>query len=289
MHGEARLARHRGIRIAVERVLADVEVEGREVAGHEGGERGEDALVVELGVGLAHQLVELGEPVQHQPLELRHRLALDAILVLEMRERAEHPAHGVAQLAIGLDVGLQDLRADAQVVGIVRGAHPQAQDVGAGLLDDVLRRDLTLPSDFDILRPSSSSTKPWVSTTSNGARPRVPQLSKQRRMEPAAMLVRAFEIHHRVAAAVDLALDAGERGEMLGVLQHEGVRRAGVEPDVENVVDLLPGVVGELAEEALARAGRVPGVGAFGLEGLDDAHVRPRDPRGSRPSRPPSP
>ena len=32
----------------------------------------EDALVVEVGIGLAHQRVELGEPVQHQPLELRH-------------------------------------------------------------------------------------------------------------------------------------------------------------------------------------------------------------------------
>ncbi len=37
---------------------------------------------------------------------------------------------------------------------------------------------VTLPSDFDILRPSSASTKPWVSTTSKGARPRVPQLSR---------------------------------------------------------------------------------------------------------------
>src|SRR5580700_125678 len=34
-----------------------------------------------------------------------------------------------------------------------------------------------LPSDFDIFRPFSSSVKPCVSTTSNGARPRVPQLS----------------------------------------------------------------------------------------------------------------
>src|SRR6187455_3666796 len=37
---------------------------------------------------------------------------------------------------------------------------------------------VTLPVDFDILRPCSSSTKPCVSTRSNGARPRVPQLSK---------------------------------------------------------------------------------------------------------------
>src|SRR6202048_199837 len=35
-----------------------------------------------------------------------------------------------------------------------------------------------LPTDFDILPPFSSSVKPWVSTTSTGARPRVPQLSK---------------------------------------------------------------------------------------------------------------
>ena len=36
---------------------------------------------------------------------------------------------------------------------------------------------VTLPSDFDILRPCSSSTKPWVSTALNGATPRVPTAS----------------------------------------------------------------------------------------------------------------
>ena len=60
-HGQAGLARHRRIGIAIERVLADVEIEGREVRGHEGRERGEDALVVEIGVSLAHQFVELGQ------------------------------------------------------------------------------------------------------------------------------------------------------------------------------------------------------------------------------------
>ena len=114
------------IGIAIERVLADVEIERREVDGHELAERREDALVVELGVGLAHQLVELGEPVQHQPLELRHLLERDAVLVAEMREAAEHPADGVAQLAVGLDGGLEDFRADAQVVGIVGRRTPTA-------------------------------------------------------------------------------------------------------------------------------------------------------------------
>ncbi len=87
------------------------------------------------------------------------------------------------------------------------------------------------------------------------------------------MLVGAFEIHHRFVAAVRLALDMGEAWKMARVFEHEGVRRAGIEPDIENIVDLLPAVVGELAEKALARAGLVPGVGAFGFERLDDADI----------------
>ena len=62
----------------------------------------------------------------------------------------------------------------------------------------------------------------------------------------------------------------GQRRKALRIFQHERVRRAGIEPDIENIVDLLPVFVGELAEETLARAGRVPGVGAFRLEGVDD-------------------
>jgi hypothetical protein len=54
------------------------------------------------------------------------------------------------------------------------------------------------------------------------------------------MLVGAFQIHHAVLAAIAHALDAGERREMLRVLQGEGVRRAGIEPHVENVAHLLP-------------------------------------------------
>jgi hypothetical protein len=58
-----------------------------------------------------------------------------------MREAAEHPADGVAKLAVGLDRCLEDFLADPQIVGVVRSAHPHPQDVGAGLLHHVLRRD----------------------------------------------------------------------------------------------------------------------------------------------------
>ena len=33
---------------------------------------------------------------------------------------------------------------------------------------------IELPSDLDILRPSSATMKPWVTTSRNGGRPRVP-------------------------------------------------------------------------------------------------------------------
>ena len=93
---------------------------------------------------------------------------------------------------------------------------------------------------------------------------------EQRRLKPSAMLVGAFEIHHGFVAAFGPAANVGQRRKALRIFQHERVRRAGIEPDIENIVDLLPVFVGELAEKTLARAGRVPGVGAFRVESVDD-------------------
>ena len=210
--------------------------------------------------------------MQHQPLQLRHLLdMLDALVLVEMREIAEHPAHGVAQLAIGVDGGLEDFRADALVVPVVAGGDPHPQDVGAGLLDHVLRRDGVA----ERLRHLAAVLVEREAVRDDDVEGRAAARAadfQQRGMEPAAVLVGAFQIHHGVFAAVDLALDAGELREMHRVFQHEGVGGAGIEPDVENVVDFLPAFVGELwPKEAFARAGRVPGVGAFGLESLDDA------------------
>ena len=75
------------------------------------------------------------------------------------------------------------------------------------------------------------------------------------------MLVGAFEI------------ERGRPFEIGALLEHEGVGRAGIEPDVENVVDLLPfaGIVDQPCEEALLRARLEPGVGAFRAERADDA------------------
>ena len=101
------------------------------------------------------------------------------------------------------------------------------------------------------------------------------------------MLVGAFEIK---IGAILL-----RPGRLDGLFHREDMRRAGIEPDVENVLHLLV-IVGDcgIAEEARRR--RIePGVGAFLLERLDDARVDRRIvedfaglsfPRRSRAARP---
>ena len=81
-------------------------------------------------------------------------------------------------------------------------------------------------------------------------------------MEPAPVLVGAFEV------------DVGDAvfGAVFPVTQDKGVGGAGIEPDVEDVEDLVVIlVVYVIAEEALLGAVLVPGVGAFGLERFEDA------------------
>src|SRR3954463_2794948 len=130
---------------------------------------------------------------------------------------------------------------------------------------------VTLPSDFDILRPASSSTKPCVSTASNGATPRVPQLSSSEDWNqprcwsepsrymtvsgPPSFLRRMpARLRDRLRAFTP---KAGEARESLRVFQHECMRGAGIEPDIEDVVHLLPRLVGERAEKTFARTRRI--------------------------------
>ena len=125
-HGAGGAAARAGRGVAVERVLADVEVEGREVDGGELEEGLEDPLEVVGGVALQHLLVELGQPVQHPALELGHLRRLDALGLVEAVEGAEQEAQGVAQPAVAVGGALQDLRADARGRRYSRTARPRA-------------------------------------------------------------------------------------------------------------------------------------------------------------------
>src|SRR5689334_9251089 len=82
-------------------------------------------------------------------------------------------------------------------------------------------------------------------------------------MEPAAMLIGAFEI------------DIGWPAQIGPLLEHEGMRRAGIEPDVENVVHLLPftGIADAALQEPLMCVVLEPGISPFAFEGRCDALV----------------
>ncbi len=100
-----------GIGLAVERILADVEIERRQIGVHELRQHCNHALVVVVGVGLAHDLVELDEAMQHDLLQLRHGLGGMPLLAVVVGQRAQHPAQRVPELAIGLGGALQHRRA----------------------------------------------------------------------------------------------------------------------------------------------------------------------------------
>ena len=79
--------------------------------------------------------------MQYPALQLRHVLRRDRLHRREAAQRAQQIAQRIAQPAIGVAHMLQDLGADAQILGIIRGDDPDPQDVGAALPHDVLRRD----------------------------------------------------------------------------------------------------------------------------------------------------
>src|SRR3546814_3955303 len=70
-------------------------------------QRAGDLLEVERVITVAHQSIEFRKTVQHQLFEFG-QIGIGDLLALIMGERAEHPADGVAQLAVGVDIRLDD-------------------------------------------------------------------------------------------------------------------------------------------------------------------------------------
>jgi len=109
-------------------------------------------------------------------------------------------------------------------------------------------------ADFDILRPFSSSVKTVGENQRRKARGRGCRSFPQRRSEPAAMLVTAFQIHHGILATVDLADDVAEAaGKFWRSSSTKACVRAGIEPDVADVVDFFP-VFGGACSQKRSRA-----------------------------------
>ena len=209
------------------------------------------------------------QAMEDELFQRRHLAVVGQSLgLVEAGQRTQQIADRVAQLAIGVDRGLQDLLADALVVRIVDQCDPQAQDVGARFLDDAGRVHgvaLGLGHLLPVLVQGEAVGQHRLERRP-AARARTFQ---QGGLEPAAVLVGAFQVEvggpvRRPVAAVAVLRRAR--------IQGEGVGRAAVEPDVQDVRDLFIGRGVEVTEEVAVGRGE-PDVGAVFGHGLGDAGV----------------
>ena len=203
------------------------------------------------------QRVKLGDAVQHPALQLRHVGMRHALGLGKPVQRAEQPAQRVAQAAVEVGLLLEDVAADAHVLGGVGRHHPKPKNIGAELAGhlagrgDVAERFRHLAA--LLVHDEAMGEHRLERRHAAGA-----DRFQQRRMKPAAMLVGAFEIQ------------IGRPGQA-ACFQHEGMGAATFEPDIDDVEHLfIGGGIAPGAEEAFRRRG-VPGIGALGAENLDDA------------------
>ena len=77
-HGTGRAAAQ-AVAVAIKRVLADVEIEGRQVDRGKGEHRAEHTLEIERGVALADLLIQIGQTAKHPTFQTRHVLGRDAV------------------------------------------------------------------------------------------------------------------------------------------------------------------------------------------------------------------
>ena len=145
---------------------------------------------------------------------------------IEAVQIAEQEPHGVAHAAIGIRHALQDLVRHAHLVGVVGRGNPQPQHIGPQAVSTTFCGSDDVAERLRLLRPFSSTVKPWVSTPAVG-RALVQRLGHQQRaVEPAAMLIRAFQVQvHRRVNSGRVAADALERHARVG-------------PDVHHVREL---------------------------------------------------
>ena len=114
-------------------------------------------------------------------------------LRIEVREVSQRISGRVAKLAIGVNHAIQNLGRNSYVFLIVRGRSPQSQYLRALFADDLVRRDrvargLVHGLAFAVYRPAVSDHRFVRRLVARG------QANHQRRVEPAAMLIRTLDV-----------------------------------------------------------------------------------------------
>ena len=260
-------------REGIQAILRDIVVERAQIHRGELIERLGNRAVVVFLVGDENAPRHVAVPREDVPVDLfqlpvRHGVGRR----VEVVEVPEQIPQRVAQLAVRLGDAGEDLLAHADFLLVLAHCDPQADDVRAALVDHVLRQNRVadglrhfVPVDIDQEPIRHNLAKRWPAARA--------EADEQRALEPAAVLIAAFEI------------DVGRPRQVGTDREHGLVARSGIEPDVEDV---------HLALEARAAAGRarqtlrdeflgrplVPGIGAVGVEDarglLDERRRRDR-------------
>ncbi len=181
-------------------------------------------------VGLLHPPEELGHPGQGHLVQFLPVLYGNQVFFrVEIVEVPQHEAGGVPETPVGIAQLLQDIGRQAHVVPVVLRGDPQAQDFGAVLVHDFLGGD-DVAQGFGHLAAvavhhEAVGQHPFIRRRPPGA-----HAGQEAAVEPAPVLVRAFQIEVRGQAQVGVGL------------QHCGPTHPGVEPDVQDVGLLVEGL-----------------------------------------------
>ena len=201
---------------------------------------------------LLQQLRLTGDPVvQRHHLGGRHKIARR----LEPCEVGEQEARRVADAAIGVGHALEHFCRCGHLAAEVGRGHPQAQDVGTVFLEHFLGGN-RVAQGLGHLVALGVHREPVGQHLPVGRHAIHGNGRLQRRLEPAAMLVRAFQIQ------------IGGEAKALALLQHGVMGDTGIEPHVQRVGDLA--VLGRFGAQQLFGAHLEPGVDAALLDAQRD-------------------
>ena len=213
--------------VSIQTVFDDIQIE----AGHFHGAEVVDCMIQHMEViafiSSGNFLLQQLQMHQSPLVKLQHFVERNSIgFIIEIVGVAEDITDGVTDFAVNLSQLLEDFRGDTNICLIIRGCSPQTDDISAVLLDYILRNDNVAYrfghfAAFAINYIAMSQYGFIRSTACNSNR------GQQRGLEPAAMLVTAFEVH------------SNRPGKLRTLCSNSHVRGTAIEPYVHDVGFLM--------------------------------------------------
>src|SRR6266567_1657955 len=245
----------------IDAVLQDIQVEGAHFYGTERIDRVIEDMEFAGVVSLQHLFLQQFQLVQSPAVDFGHVPVGNGIPDrVKIADAPQDVPAGIADPAVRFGQAGQDLLGNTDIVPVVLGRHPEAEDLGAVLLDDLFRGD-HVPHRLAHLPSGAVHHEAVGEDVPVGCNAAGAHRGEERGVEPAAVLVAPLQVHVGRGAKVGAAL------------QHGGMGDAGVEPDVEDVhllveVALAARGADRLLGEETRRFPVVPDIGAVLLEEL---------------------